>query len=422
LLLMHAADLHVGARPYRLEGLARVFIDSFDELVEAAARERVDALLIAGDLFDRPRPEHGVFLHVARRLRWLASRGVRIVAAHGEHDTPGRRDVTALEVLDGLIDGFYAPRARGSDAESLASTIVDLGGVRVAVYPLVKADYSARKRIAERVLSTYSHLLAGGPGRRVLLAHIGVQEAVGCPSPDPEECPFDAPLSLLPPVDYAALGHIHKRWLRLSPDPGPPAAYPGSLFPKDVQEARDRFPRGPLLVDLSGDEPAVQEVDLGVADYAIAGAEVEKPGAARKAIAAALEEAVRRMAPRRHRVVFLEVLLGPTVSVAEVERAAAQAAEGLGVVAAVRPRRRPLSRPSVDAARGEIAAGEGFDPARIIAGRYRLSQATAEKILELKEALLEEGPSSPRILEILDELARRDDFRRLMGEVAGRKR
>jgi len=390
--LMHAADLHVGARPYRLEGLARVFFDSFDALVEEAARERVDALLIAGDLFDRPRPEHGVLLHVARQLRRLAW-GVKIVAAHGEHDTPGRRDVTVLEVLDGVVEGFYAPRARGSDAESLASTIVDLGGLRVAVYPLVKADYAARKRIAERVLSAYKRLLGGAPGRSVLLAHIGVQEAVGCPSPNPEECPFDAPLSLLPPVDYAALGHVHKRWLRLSPDPGPPAAYPGSI-PKDLQEARDRFPRGPLLVDLSRGEPSVQELDLGVADYAVSRVTVEKPGRAREAVARALEEAVRGMAARRHRVVFLEAVLGPTVAVAEVERAAAAAAEALGVVAAVRPRRLPPSRPSVDAARGEVLAGEGFDPARIIAGRYRLSLATAEKILELKEARGRRGSSS----------------------------
>ena len=414
--ILHAADLHVGARPYQLEGLQRIFLEAFDEIVALAVRERVSALLIAGDLFDRPRPGNDIVRRVARGLRRLSDKGIPVVAAHGEHDTPGRRESTVLQLLSDLIDGFHAPRPSKPGPEGVAETILEVGGLTVAVYPLVKADPRTRKQVARRLLPLYSKLLESRPGRRVFLAHVGLAEVVGCPAPDPEDCPFDLGVADLPPVDYAALGHIHKRWVG-GGGRVPRAAYPGSVFPKDIVEARDRFPRGPLLVDLSGDEPTVQEAPLDIADYTALAVDVPGPRAVARVIGEALEEAARRLAGARHRVVFLEAYAPPEVPVARLEKEAARRGGELGLTVALRTVRVAGVPGEGRAKTASLAESLGVvDPAALISASYGVSKRTAQLILELKEALLE-SPHSPRVLEILDALYEQPDYQALIAKM-----
>ncbi len=413
--ILHAADLHVGARPYQLDEIARVFEDSWLRLVEIALEERVDAVLIAGDVFDRPRPRNEHVALVARGIRRLVEKGVRVVAAHGEHDTPGRREMTVLELLESMIDGFAAPRPRGSGPDQVAASIVRIGDVDVAVYPMVKADPQARKKLARVLLPVYQRVLeARGARRRVFLAHIGLQEVMPCPFPDPESCPHDAALSQIPRVDYAALGHVHREWLSTGPVA---AAYPGSAFPKDVSEARERFPRGALLVDLDGDEPSIQRVEYGVASYWAERVEIHGPMAVEREVAEAIRKAAARMPRAGRRVVFLETIVPPSVPLAAVERAAASASRRLGVVAAVRHRRLAVDASAAATGASVIGAGD-LDPASVIALEFNLSRETAGLLLALRDALLS-GAGEERVLEILDDLASRPDYKRLMDRLAG---
>ncbi|MEB3773495.1 MAG: DNA repair exonuclease, partial [Desulfurococcales archaeon] len=88
--IIHLADLHLGARPYGFREREEDILESFDNVVDMILEERPDIVVIAGDLFDKPRPDNQVLRRAIRGLRRVTSQGIPVVAAHGEHDTPGR--------------------------------------------------------------------------------------------------------------------------------------------------------------------------------------------------------------------------------------------------------------------------------------------------------------------------------------------
>ena len=58
---LHVADLHIGKRVHE-----RPMLDeqehAFDQLISIAEDQRVDAVLVAGDVFDRPNPSSLFFV------------------------------------------------------------------------------------------------------------------------------------------------------------------------------------------------------------------------------------------------------------------------------------------------------------------------------------------------------------------------
>lgn len=79
LTLLHTADLHVGSDVYAQEALL-----GFDNVIRAAQNASVDAVLIAGDLFDSHRVPDSVISYVFDSLADLAR---PVVLLPGNHDT-----------------------------------------------------------------------------------------------------------------------------------------------------------------------------------------------------------------------------------------------------------------------------------------------------------------------------------------------
>lgn len=88
--ILHSADWHLGKS---LEGHSRIpeqeaFID---EIVEIAEREKVDAIIIAGDVFDTVNPSAKAEELFYQALERLGAGGTRLVLAiAGNHDNPER--------------------------------------------------------------------------------------------------------------------------------------------------------------------------------------------------------------------------------------------------------------------------------------------------------------------------------------------
>ena len=63
---LHVADLHIGKRVHE-----RLMLDeqehAFDQLISIAEDQRIDAVLVAGDVFDRPNPS-SVALELSERF------------------------------------------------------------------------------------------------------------------------------------------------------------------------------------------------------------------------------------------------------------------------------------------------------------------------------------------------------------------
>ncbi|MBN2262520.1 MAG: exonuclease subunit SbcD, partial [Prolixibacteraceae bacterium] len=88
--ILHTSDWHLGKRLVNFERIEeqQLFLD---ELIEIANAQQVDAVLVAGDLFDTFNPPTQAVELFYKKLKQLSNNGLRpIIAIAGNHDSPDR--------------------------------------------------------------------------------------------------------------------------------------------------------------------------------------------------------------------------------------------------------------------------------------------------------------------------------------------
>jgi putative SbcD/Mre11-related phosphoesterase len=130
------ADVHLGYEWARGHGgdclPAHSLAETLAKLARLLTRAAIDRLVVAGDLVESPRPCRRTVADVATLTRWLADRGVSLVALAGNHDPhqipplPATLEVAAWTIAHGhrplsaprTITGHDHPvfRARGLSA------------------------------------------------------------------------------------------------------------------------------------------------------------------------------------------------------------------------------------------------------------------------------------------------------------------
>src|SRR3954462_4152569 len=87
--LLHTSDWHLGRSLHRadLRDAQAAFLDG---LVETARAERVDAVLVAGDVYDRAVPSLDAVERCESALIRLRETGARVVLISGNHDSARR--------------------------------------------------------------------------------------------------------------------------------------------------------------------------------------------------------------------------------------------------------------------------------------------------------------------------------------------
>lgn len=91
---IHAADIHLDSPLLNLDHFEDAPVDhlrvatreAFDNLIQIAIDERVDFLLIAGDLYDKDSPDFNTPRHVREKFRELERHGIRVYIIQGNHD------------------------------------------------------------------------------------------------------------------------------------------------------------------------------------------------------------------------------------------------------------------------------------------------------------------------------------------------
>ncbi len=415
-LIAHIADVHLGAAPYGMEERFNDIFESFEFVVESVEHERPDALVIAGDLFDKPRPENRVIRRAYRLLRRLSDKGIPVVAAHGEHDTPTQRDETLLVTFSDLLDRFYAPHITGvRSLDELASRMtVEVEGLRIHVTPFIKGAPSKRRSLTRAAFRAF----AGGR-RSLLLGHFSLESEF----PNDQ---FTVSLGELPRVAYAALGHIHRHTVNLEADP--PYAYPGVMDPLKIDEARLEQSRL-LYVDLSGDSPTVDAVKIPVRPQRVVVVEIRSSldlAAAVERVREAVEAESARAAgsgkpPLIHVVLRIPASAPKTVLLRRLSGGVEAPLRSRGVLV-----RFKLESVGGEGDGGRTSVGGRLDLVELayrMYSRYGLSREDVVAIVrDLVDALAVEGDVE-KAAAIIDELASRRDPRvweRIAGE-AGRR-
>ncbi|MFE5298412.1 exonuclease SbcCD subunit D [Streptomyces sp. NPDC056632] len=215
--LLHTSDWHLG-RSFHRVALLDAQAAFLDHLVATVREREVDAVLVAGDVYDRAVPPLTAVELFDTALHRLADAGVPTVMISGNHDSARRLGVAA-----GLI-GRAGIHLR-TDPAGIGTPVVlpDAHG-DVALYGLpylepvlVREQFAAEKAAHESVLGAAMDRvradLATRPDgtRSVVLAHAFV--AGGEASDSERDITVGGvaavPAGVFDGVDYVALGHLH---------------------------------------------------------------------------------------------------------------------------------------------------------------------------------------------------------------------
>jgi DNA repair exonuclease SbcCD nuclease subunit len=241
LRIIHTADVHLGARHDDLGEQAsaqreRQFA-AFSATIDLAIAEKVDLVLIAGDLFDsNVQPKRSVE-RVAAELKRLAESKIRTVIIPGTHDAYDRSSIYRAYDLKALA---------GSTADDDLVTILtpDLPSIHLkACDVIVHGPVFATKRAPHSPLRD----LAGTPGGSPATWRIGmVHGSIAIPGKtERDDVVFTSEEMAATGFDYLALGHWHSS--QQSRSGGVTYAYAGA--PEAVALDQDRAGKV-LLVEL----------------------------------------------------------------------------------------------------------------------------------------------------------------------------
>lgn len=235
------------------------------QLMETIQRERVDVLLLAGDVYDRALPGVDVVNLLDQALAELSAAGVQVVLTSGNHDSATRLGF-AGKVLE---RGGIHLRTRTADLDSPVLLPLE-GDAQLAVYGLpyleprmvaadLGVDQPSHFTVTEAALNLVRADLAARPAgtQSVVLAHTFASG--GITSDSERELSVGGvgavPLDLFEGFTYTALGHLHGRQ-RLSES----VRYSGSPLPYSFSEARQD--KGGWLLDIgAGGLESVTKVD-----------------------------------------------------------------------------------------------------------------------------------------------------------------
>lgn len=213
---LHTADWHLG-RSFRQASLVEDQAHVLDQLVDLAIHERVDAVVIAGDVYDRAvPPADAVALLDDVLARLVLGAGIRVVLIAGNHDSPDRLG------FGGRVAERQGLAMRGT-LTHLTPVVFDDAFGQVALHPLPFVEPAFARRLPgvqdahdhQSSISAVMSLLRAQwvPGQRnVLVGHAFVAGGSESESERPLSVGGSGAVSAstFEGYDFVALGHLHR--------------------------------------------------------------------------------------------------------------------------------------------------------------------------------------------------------------------
>ena len=210
--LIHLSDLHLGKRLNEFSlGEDQEYI--LNQILQIAEAEQPDAVVIAGDVYDKAIPSVEAVSLFDEFLVRLAALHIHIFVISGNHDSP-ERIAFGSRLLEET--GIHLSPVYGGSVESV--TLEDaFGPVDFYLLPFVKPIH-VRRFFPEDPTDTYTqalstavvHMNLDEHRRNVLVTH---QFVTGASRSDSEEISVggadNVDSAVFDAFDYVALGHIH---------------------------------------------------------------------------------------------------------------------------------------------------------------------------------------------------------------------
>ena len=218
------SDVHLGTQQYGLKERYEDFLESFRRFGADVVKEKPDAVIIGGDLFDSSRPDAKEVFCAQQVVGRIKAAGIPVFGIDGNHD---------------LVDGYWL-RTIGAE-RLLESETVDIEGTHVSGMSF---------RSGQDFVDTIRDMGERRMKVDVLVAHFALAEIIGGRTGT-----ADASVQELTPLlkklgcKFVLMGHVHitdvHEWNGIT------FVNPGSTEMKSAQERNEKFW---MLVDTDSGE------------------------------------------------------------------------------------------------------------------------------------------------------------------------
>ena len=241
---IHAADLHIDS-PLRgldrydgapVERLRTATRSAFERLIDKAINERVDFVLVAGDIYDCDWQDFHTGLFFRGQMVRLEREGIRVFIVQGNHDAQGV--ISKQLILPPNVTVF----------SSRAAQTVQIDNLSVAIH----GRSFPERAVDEDLVPSYPPPVPGF--FNIGLLHTSLTGRAGHDT----YAPTDLATLKTKGYDYWALGHVHAREVL--------AEQPRIVFPGNLQgrHAKETGPKGCELVTVQAGRVEAECVPLDV--------------------------------------------------------------------------------------------------------------------------------------------------------------
>lgn len=231
---VHAADIHLdspfkgitkGMSESNAKRVRESTFDAFHDIISLCITEKVDALLIAGDVYDGADRSFKAQIRFISELKRLSDNGIRSYVCHGNHDP-----------LDGWQSRLDFPEhSYRFSSEAQSFSLFEDSPEEVKIHGI---SYPTRE-IRKSLVPKFAGLKKGEFNIGLLHANVGGdinhESYAPCSVSDLMETEYD----------YWALGHVHNK--KVLKTHSPTIVYPGNPQARHINEDG---PRGIYLVDV----------------------------------------------------------------------------------------------------------------------------------------------------------------------------
>ena len=270
--ILHTADWHIGQRLHE-----RQRIDEHKEflnwLLNTIQEQKVDLLLVSGDIFDTALPSaEATNLYYSFLFRLFNETDAYTVIIAGNHDSPRHLDAPKEFLKMGRI---HVVGLTHDPAECVVEIPPDNPQIAIAAVPYLsenelphvsfESDIKKQERYRERLKSFYHDCVSNMPENipKILMGHLFVQggsvgdserniQIGGATAIEANDFPDN--------VDYVALGHLHRPQSIKGKEY--PIQYAGSPIPLRFNEAS--YEKKAFLLEFSEDNNLIRNDEINI--------------------------------------------------------------------------------------------------------------------------------------------------------------
>ncbi len=245
----HTGDLHIGKRLYE-HSLLSDQEQMLEQMLEVLIREAVDALIIAGDIYDKPTPRAEAVRLFDDFVYKVSKQGIRLFVISGNHDSMERISFGSRIMQQ---EGVYFQENFEQRAQKIALQDA-YGPVYIYMVPFMRPVYMNMDSYENAFAAILEQSEIDYTQRNVLVAHQFVTGTRKGEAGDMQELDKRGLLpvrsesesihvggldnisyELVRQFDYVALGHLHRRQCIGETH----IRYAGSPFPYSFSEGND---------------------------------------------------------------------------------------------------------------------------------------------------------------------------------------